>query len=326
LWINRLKLNAEKTELIWLGTRQQLAKLTVTQLQLSTSVVEFDSMVTDLGVVLDNQLVMGHQVTVISRSCFYQLRQLRVVQRSLTKYALRSLVRAFIYYRLDYCNALLAGIADTQVKRLQLVQNAAARLVSGARCTDHNHTSPVLRPLASGAASDHFQDRSACTEMYPWRRTCLSTGSMYTSEECPRSSSSTVYIDWRCGECWRQPVSGASASTVPQCGTDCRLLCATAVSHWTRSRGSRKLIFSVSNCTPSGAVVASCDFGAVYKCHDLLTYLVTTSSARRNITVNDNTRNNRNIYVKLVTFRSRLLLFSNWNFSARSRCSCSHGE
>ena len=31
--IKRLKLNTEKTQLIWLGTRQQLAKLTLTQLQ-----------------------------------------------------------------------------------------------------------------------------------------------------------------------------------------------------------------------------------------------------------------------------------------------------
>ena len=45
--MNRLKLNPEKTQLIWLGTRQQLAKLTVTQLQLTTSVVEFDSVTTD---------------------------------------------------------------------------------------------------------------------------------------------------------------------------------------------------------------------------------------------------------------------------------------
>ena len=42
---------------------------------------------------------------------------------------------------------------------------------------------------------------------------------------------------WSCQECWRQAASGASASTVPQCGTACRLLCATTVFHWTRSRG-----------------------------------------------------------------------------------------
>jgi len=39
-----------------------------------------------------------------------------------------------------------------------------------------------------------------------------------------------------CQECWRQPASGASASTVPQSGTacrECRLLCATTVQSFT---------------------------------------------------------------------------------------------
>ena len=130
-----------------LGT-WQLAKLTVTQLQLSTSVVEFDSAVTDLGIILHNQLSMALQVTAVSRSCFYQMCQLRVVQRSLTKDALRSLVQAFIHCQLDYCNTLLAGITDTQIKwlqPLQSVQNIMARLVSGARW--QYHITPVLRSL-----------------------------------------------------------------------------------------------------------------------------------------------------------------------------------
>ena len=33
---------------------------------------------------------------------------------------------AFAHCRLDYCNALLAGVADVHLKRLQSVQNAAA--------------------------------------------------------------------------------------------------------------------------------------------------------------------------------------------------------
>jgi len=75
-----------------------------------------------------NQLSMGPHVTAVSRSCFCQLHQLRVVRRSVTEDALRSLVQAFIHCWLDYCNALLAGIASTQVKRLQSVQNSAARV------------------------------------------------------------------------------------------------------------------------------------------------------------------------------------------------------
>ena len=55
---NRLKLNADNTQLIWLGTRQQL---TVTQLRLTSSVVELDSTVTDLGVVLDISCPCGRK-------------------------------------------------------------------------------------------------------------------------------------------------------------------------------------------------------------------------------------------------------------------------
>jgi len=56
---NGLKFDGGKTQLIWIGTGQQLAKLTVTQLKLINSVVEFDSTTTNLGVVLDGQLSMS---------------------------------------------------------------------------------------------------------------------------------------------------------------------------------------------------------------------------------------------------------------------------
>jgi len=39
---NRLVLNADKTLLIWLGTRQQHAKLSIRQLKCTTFTVEFD--------------------------------------------------------------------------------------------------------------------------------------------------------------------------------------------------------------------------------------------------------------------------------------------
>ena len=55
---------------------------------------------------------------------------------SLTKDVLRLLVQAYIHCRLDYCNAVLAGIADTVIKRLQSIQNTSASLVSVARLPD----------------------------------------------------------------------------------------------------------------------------------------------------------------------------------------------
>jgi len=46
---------------------------------------------------------------------------------------------------MDYCNALLCGISDGFVQRLQSVQNAAARLVTGAGRREH--ITAVLRQL-----------------------------------------------------------------------------------------------------------------------------------------------------------------------------------
>jgi len=65
--------------------------------------------------------------------------------RSLSDDAAKTLVQAFISCRLDYGNALLCCISDGLVQRLQSVQNASARLVTGAGRREH--ITPVLRQL-----------------------------------------------------------------------------------------------------------------------------------------------------------------------------------
>ena len=66
--------------------------------------------------------------------------------QSLTVDAAKPLVQACIASRLDYCNAVLHGITDNQLQRLQSVQNAAARLVTRTGRCEHI-TQSVLREL-----------------------------------------------------------------------------------------------------------------------------------------------------------------------------------
>jgi len=47
--------------------------------------------------------------------------------------------------RLDYCNAILHGLPEKLTRRLQSVQNAAARMITSARRRDH--ITPILRQL-----------------------------------------------------------------------------------------------------------------------------------------------------------------------------------
>ena len=84
---NRLKLNAEKTEFIWLGTRHQLTKLSSRSLAVGDKCVVPVHSARNLGLILDDQLTMDAHARNIVKSCFYQLRQLRSVQRSLTEEA-----------------------------------------------------------------------------------------------------------------------------------------------------------------------------------------------------------------------------------------------
>jgi len=51
-------MNADKTQLIWLGIKQQLDKLSDTELSLLSARVTFSSKVYDLGFLLDSQLTM----------------------------------------------------------------------------------------------------------------------------------------------------------------------------------------------------------------------------------------------------------------------------
>ena len=51
---NLLKLNADKTQFIWLGTRQQLRKVDSNQIQLGSDVVKLQTTVNNLWVTIDN--------------------------------------------------------------------------------------------------------------------------------------------------------------------------------------------------------------------------------------------------------------------------------
>ncbi|KAI5614117.1 hypothetical protein C0J50_3838, partial [Silurus asotus] len=59
--------------------------------------------------------------------------------------AAQVLVQSLVISRLDYCNSLLAGLPLNAIRPLQMIQNAAARLVFNQ--PKFSHTTPLLRSL-----------------------------------------------------------------------------------------------------------------------------------------------------------------------------------
>ncbi|KAF0037864.1 hypothetical protein F2P81_010738 [Scophthalmus maximus] len=47
------------------------------------------------------------------------------------------MVNALVTSHIDYCNATLAGIPNTLIHRLQLIQNSAAWIITRSKSTGH---------------------------------------------------------------------------------------------------------------------------------------------------------------------------------------------
>ena len=103
--------------------------LYVSDMKLLSCVIMFESLAS-------SDLSLDKHVSSVTATCFYFLRQLRRVRRSLDIDSTKTLVHAFIMSRLDYCNAVLAGSPQYITDTFQRVLNAAARFVSGTRNFD----------------------------------------------------------------------------------------------------------------------------------------------------------------------------------------------
>ena len=132
------------------------------------------------------------EISHLSRTCFYHLRQLRVVRRSLITDSAHSLIRALDRSRVDYCNGVMAGLPLTQVNRLQSTLRAAARLV-------------LQLPGWAGAQTSGSKQAVFCCHLErPWPVSriwcvCSSTGFRFhrgSSSSCARWCTG-VFITWR---------------------------------------------------------------------------------------------------------------------------------
>ncbi len=125
---HHLQLNLAKTELLVFPDTPTLQHdFTI---QLGSSIITPSTSFRNLGVIFDDQLTFKEHIAKTARSCRFALHNIRKIRPFLTEHAAQLLVQALVVSRLDYCNALLAGLPSNTIKPLQMIQNAAARLVN----------------------------------------------------------------------------------------------------------------------------------------------------------------------------------------------------
>ena len=83
----------------------------------------------NIGVIFDNHFHFNAHIASTCKSSFCHLRNISYIRKCLSSNSTEILVHAFVSSKLDHCNALLYGLPNYQIKKLQHVQNAAARLI-----------------------------------------------------------------------------------------------------------------------------------------------------------------------------------------------------
>ncbi len=131
---NFLQLNENKTEVILSGSKPQIDKYSAFLGHFQSN---NHSYVKNVGVIFDSDLKFDKQINSVVRASFFQLKRLRKLKPFLTFKDLEVIIHAFISSRLDYCNALYAGISQSSLSRLQIVQNAAAHFLTGTKKREH---------------------------------------------------------------------------------------------------------------------------------------------------------------------------------------------
>ena len=140
-----MKINAQKTQLIALGTRQNLRQLPTISIKFMGATVSGSLTVRNLGVVFDQCMLFAAHIDYAVRRCTGILIGLSHCRHSLPRATLTTLVQALVISLIRYCISVYGTCNATQTGRLQKVLNFVARVISGRRKFDR--VSEVLREL-----------------------------------------------------------------------------------------------------------------------------------------------------------------------------------
>ncbi len=134
----------DKTEILLIGPKKNSTQnLLDYNLHLDGCTVT-SSTLKNVGVILDSSLSFENHISHVTKTAFFPLRNIAKLWNMLPVPDAEKLVHAFMTSRLDYCKSLLGG-PTSSINKLQVVQNAAARVLTRSR--KYDHITPILQSL-----------------------------------------------------------------------------------------------------------------------------------------------------------------------------------
>ena len=143
---NNLLINPEKTKFLLVGTRQLMDKMpTFPSLSFLGKTLKPVDSAKDLGVIPDLHLTYTSHISNLFSTCISKLCQISRVKQSFDKDTPILMITSLVFNKLFYCSCAWSNTSAANIKKLQLVQNFASKIVTGTR--EFDHVTPLLRQL-----------------------------------------------------------------------------------------------------------------------------------------------------------------------------------
>ena len=137
-------MNCDKTEFIYFGSKLQLKKATIDELDVNGDTVARTDQIKFLGGYLDTYLTLKKHINIKCRTALTNWNKIKSIRNVLTQEATQALILGLCISHFDSYNAILVGLPDCDIKKFQCVQNMCAKLV-----LDHDKYSSSTQGLAN---------------------------------------------------------------------------------------------------------------------------------------------------------------------------------
>ena len=127
--VNQLCMNSAKTEFLLVGSRRQLSNRVTTEINVNGEAVKHSACIKYLGAWVDDKLNFKIHIANQCQITMWNLQKLKAICNILTEETCKTLVIGLVISHLDYANAILVGLPETDIHKLQWVQNMTAKLI-----------------------------------------------------------------------------------------------------------------------------------------------------------------------------------------------------
>lgn len=134
---NKLKLNDDKTEFLIIGSSHWLSKVEFDTIIIDQTDIKASNEARNLGIIFDKEINCESHIRKLCGRGFQNVKNMAAIRRILDEKSAQVAAHAFITSHLDYGNSLFYGLPKEQINKMQLVQNAAAKVVMRKRKFDH---------------------------------------------------------------------------------------------------------------------------------------------------------------------------------------------